>query len=150
MSDSVSELPADFVFLNMMSKVISHYVASQTLAPQELPLLIQEVYGCLRRLADAEPAISSAPPPPTPAVPIRKSVTPNYIVCLEDGLTFRMMKRHLWSVYKMTPDDYREKWKLPPDYPMVAPAYSARRSDLAKTFKLGTTNRGKGKRTPRS
>ncbi len=101
----------------------------------EVPALIQSVYGSLAKLATG--ATEPEAPPPEPAVPIRQSVFPDYIVCLEDGKKLKMLKRHLRTAYDMTPQEYRAKWDLPQNYPMVAPTYAERRSTLAKTNGLG-------------
>ncbi|WP_437365265.1 MucR family transcriptional regulator [Inquilinus limosus] len=117
-------------------QIVSAHVAHNNVAQGDLPALIAQVYGALSGLGKAaEPA---APARPEPAVPIRKSVTPDYIVCLEDGKKLKMLKRHLSSAYNMTPDQYRERWGLPADYPMVAPGYAEQRSKLAKAIGLGT------------
>ena len=107
----------------------------------DLPQLIQDVYKTLAVVGNA-----SAPPErPQPAVPIKKSVNPDFIVCLEDGKKLKMLKRHLKTAYNMTPEEYRERWGLTPDYPMVAPNYAKHRSNLAKKIGLGT--KPKGRRT---
>ena len=117
-------------------QIVSAHVANNNVAQTDLPTLIAQVYGALSGLGKAaEPA---GPARPDPAVPIRKSVTPDYIVCLEDGKKLKMLKRHLASAYNMTPDQYRERWGLPADYPMVSPGYAQQRSNLAKAIGLGT------------
>jgi predicted transcriptional regulator len=103
-------------------------------AAHDLPSLIQRVYAALTNLEQKAPVVEK----PQPFVPPRKSVFPDYIICLEDGKKLKMLKRHLWSAYNLTPDQYREKWSLGPDYPMVAPNYANRRSALAKEIGLGT------------
>jgi predicted transcriptional regulator len=105
-----------------------------------LPELIGQVYAALAGLAGGE---GSAPQRPDPVVSIKKSVTPDYIICLEDGKKLKMLKRHLHTSYKLTPDAYRERWGLPPDYPMVAPNYALQRRELAKKIGLGTARRRK-------
>ena len=112
--------------------IVSAYVSNNSLRAADLPDLIDSVHTAIRQLA-----VSHAPVPDTPAVPIKKSVTKDYIVCLEDGKKFKSLRRHLSSSYNMTPDEYRSKWNLPSDYPMVAPSYSATRSQLAKNSGLG-------------
>ena len=99
----------------------------------DIPGVISTVFGLLLRLVQPEPQEE----PLRPAVPIRRSVTAEYIVCLEDGRKLKMLKRHLRTTYDMTPDEYRTKWNLPPDYPMVAPSYAGKRSELAKSSGLG-------------
>ena len=120
--------------LKLTAKIVSAHVGSRHQTPIiSLPGLIQSVYHTLATVGSAEPA----PAIQTPAVPIRKSVFPDYIVCLEDGKKLKMLKRHLQSSYGMTPDEYRAKWGLPSDYPMVAPSYASMRSGLAKKLGLG-------------
>lgn len=120
--------------LDLTAKIVSAHVSKNPVAIDALPGLIQAVYRSLSTAGDAEP-----PPTPThtPAVPIKKSVFPDYIVCLEDGKKLKMLKRHLQTSYGMSPDAYRTKWGLPRDYPMVAPNYAATRSGLAKQIGLG-------------
>jgi len=117
-------------------QIVSAHVTNNNVAQSDLPALISQVYGALSGLGKA--AEAAAPSRPEPAVSIRKSVTPDYIVCLEDGKKLKMLKRHLSSAYNMTPDQYRERWGLSADYPMVAPGYAQQRSDLAKAIGLGT------------
>ena len=117
--------------LESVSKIVSAYVSKNSLPSGELSQLIRTVHEALE---NTDPAASS---PPEPAVPIKKSVTPDYVICLEDGKKLKMLKRHLRNAYDMSPDEYREKWGLPSEYPMVAPEYAARRSELAKKIGLG-------------
>ena len=117
-------------------QIVSAHVGHNNVAQGDLPALIAQVYGALSGLGQA--AEPEAPARPEPAVSIRKSITPDYIVCLEDGKKLKMLKRHLASAYNMTPDQYRERWGLPLDYPMVAPGYAEQRSKLAKQIGLGT------------
>ncbi|MFV3131039.1 MucR family transcriptional regulator [Niveispirillum sp. KHB5.9] len=121
--------------LRMTAEIVSAYVGQNTLATQQLPDVINAVYATLTGLQGAPVEVSAEPA--RPAVPIKKSVTPEYIVCLEDGKKLKMLKRHLRSTYDMSPDEYRAKWGLPPDYPMVAPNYAAQRSEFAKKIGLG-------------
>ena len=139
MAESAAPKPAEDELLRMTADVVSAYVSNNTLATGQLADVIQAVYNSLRGLEGqvAEPA----PEPLKPAVPIRKSVTPEYLICLEDGKKLKMLKRHLRSTYNLTPDEYRTKWGLPPDYPMVAPNYAAARSQLAKQMGLGQQRR---------
>ena len=117
--------------LKFVSKIVSAYVSKNSLPSGELPDLIMTVREALERPDRA--ALS----PPEPAVPIKRSVKPEYVVCLEDGMKLKMLKRHLRTAYSMSPDEYRQKWGLASDYPMVAPKYAARRSELAKKIGLG-------------
>ncbi len=117
--------------LEMVSKIVSAYVSNNNLPPGELPHLIKTAHEALKSLSQV------ASSPPEPAVSIKQSVKPEYIVCLDDGKKLKMLKRHLRTAYDMSPDEYRQKWRLPSDYPMVAPKYSARRSELAKKIGLG-------------
>ncbi len=122
--------------LELAAQIVSAHVSNNTVEAAALPALIQEVYKALNGLKGG-PIETATPEKPTPAVPIKKSVYPDYIICLEDGKKLKMLKRHLQSSYNMTPDQYRERWGLPRDYPMVAPSYAERRSDLAKEIGLG-------------
>ena len=126
--------------LRMTADVVAAYVSNNTLPTGQLPDVIASIYGCLRGL-DQKPNEAKIEAL-RPAVPIRKSITPDYLVCLEDGKKLKMLKRHLRSTYKMTPDQYRAKWGLPSDYPMVAPNYAEQRSAFAKKIGLG---RGAGR-----
>jgi predicted transcriptional regulator len=119
----------------LTARIVSAHVSNNSVAASDMPGLIEQVYGALKGLGTpVEPVIAR----PEPAVPIRKSVTPDYIVCLEDGKKLKMLKRHLATAYNMTPEQYRERWGLPADYPMVAPRYAQQRSSLAKAIGLGT------------
>lgn len=122
--------------VDLTAEIVSAYVSNNPVGAAELPMLIGDVHAALAR------ASSGAEPPERddmkPAVAIKKSVTPDYIICLEDGKKFKSLKRHLRTHYKLTPDEYRAKWGLPHDYPMVAPNYAAARSQLAKKMGLGT------------
>ena len=125
--------------LEETTSIVAAYLGNNHVATSEIPTLIRTIHEALTRLGQlAEPEVGAKP---TPAVPIRKSVTPDYIVCLEDGKKLKMLKRHLRSTYDMTPKEYRAKWGLPADYPMVAPSYAARRSQFAKEIGLGRTRR---------
>lgn len=118
------------------ASIVAAYVAKNTLPPNELPALIADTHAALLRLS-GRPAVAEREEP-KPKVAVRKSVTPDYIVCLEDGKKFKSLKRHLRTHYGLSPEAYREKWGLPPDYPMVAPNYAVTRSKLAKKMGLGT------------
>ncbi len=120
--------------LALTSEIVSSHVANNPVAMGDLPNLIESVYGKLNDLsAGADEQVEEL----VPAVPIKKSVTNEYIVCLEDGRKLKMLKRHLKTAYDMTPEEYRAKWGLPSDYPMVAPAYAQKRQELAKKIGLG-------------
>lgn len=125
--------------MELMADIVSAYVSNNTIAPGELTQLMSDVHFALLRVAGM-PAegLSEAP---KPAIAVKKSVTPEYIVCLEDGKKFKSLKRHLRTQYNMSPEDYREKWGLPADYPMVAPNYAQARSQLAKKMGLGQQRR---------
>ncbi|MBN8608199.1 MAG: MucR family transcriptional regulator [Caulobacterales bacterium] len=121
--------------LRMTTDIVASFVSNNKISSDELSDLIRTVHKTLASISGGEP---SAPAErPKPAVPINKSVQHDHIVCLEDGKKLKMLKRYLRSTYNMTPDDYRRRWGLPPDYPMVAPAYAARRSEFAKSIGLG-------------
>jgi len=126
-------------YIQLTANIVSAYVSNNTVASAEIPNLIGQVYSALLRVTNGQ----VAPPtePPKPAVPVKRSITPEHIVCLEDGKKFKSLKRHLRTQYDMTPEQYREKWGLAPDYPMVAPNYAAARSRLAKQMGLGQQRR---------
>jgi predicted transcriptional regulator len=121
--------------LRMVTDVIASYVKKNHVATNELPDIITAVYSALSRQGGEVPAEEARL---EPAVPVKRSVTPDYIVCLEDGKKLKMLKRHLATAYGLTPDEYRARWNLPPNYPMVAPNYAAQRSLLAKQIGLGS------------
>lgn len=122
--------------MELTASVVSAYVANNTVPAADLPVLIGQVHAALKGTSE-NTAQQPAPEPLKPAVPIKKSVTPDYIISLEDGKKFKSLKRHLATHHGMTPEEYRAKWNLPADYPMVAPNYAAARSALAKTMGLG-------------
>ena len=124
--------------LELTTEIVSSHVTNNSVAVQDLPDLIRQVYNALSAI-DQAPASQSDRP--QAAVSIKKSVTPDYIICLEDGRKLKMLKRHLKTAYDMTPEDYRKRWGLPADYPMVAPNYARQRSTLAKKIGLGTKPR---------
>lgn len=132
MSDSSTE---NINLVELTVDIVSAYVGNNTIIASELPALIDDVSVALGKAAAkaAQPLKEEL----TPAVPIKKSVTPDYIICLEDGKQFKSLKRHLRTYYNLSPEEYREKWGLPHDYPMVAPNYAATRSALAKKIGLG-------------
>jgi predicted transcriptional regulator len=128
--------------LALTTEIVAAHVSNNTVAVNDLPQLINQIYNSLANIGTA-PASPAARP--QPAVTIKKSVQPDYIVCLEDGKKLKMLKRHLKTAYNMTPESYRERWGLPSDYPMVAPNYARQRSRLAKEIGLGTrARRGRG------
>jgi predicted transcriptional regulator len=125
--------------LGLTSEIVAAHVSNNTVSLSDLPGLIEQVYKTLAAVGGAgENGHSDRL---TPAVPIKKSITPDFIVCLEDGKKLKMLKRHLKTAYNMTPEEYRERWGLSPDYPMVAPNYAKQRSRLAKQIGLGTRSR---------
>jgi len=128
--------------LGLTAQIVSAHVSNNSVSPDALPSLIQEVYKTLAGVGK-EPA---EPERPQPAVPVKRSVFPDHIVCLEDGKKLKMLKRHLKTAYNMTPEQYRDRWGLGSDYPMVAPNYAKHRSSLAKKIGLGTKPRIGGRR----
>jgi predicted transcriptional regulator len=126
--------------VEMTAEIVSAYVTNSSVAAADLPGLIQQVHRALSEVATGAQAEAPAQPL-APAVPVKKSITPDYLVCLEDGRRFKSLKRHLRTKYDMSPDQYRTKWGLPKDYPMVAPNYAAARSALAKEMGLGQGGR---------
>jgi predicted transcriptional regulator len=129
-------------YIELCADIVSAYVSNNSVPAADLPSLLNSVYAALMKTAQGQQEEPKAEL--TPAVSVRKSVTPDYIICLEDGKKFKSLKRHLRSTYDMTPEQYRTKWNLPADYPMVAPNYAKARSELAKTMGLGQ-QRKKGK-----
>ena len=120
-------------------EIVSSYVSNNSMPAAELPNLVNSVYASLKKI-NGEPE-EPAKQPPAPAVPVRKSIADDHIICLEDGKSFKSLKRHLQTVHGMSPDQYRERWSLGRDYPMVAPAYAQARSALAKGMGLGASRR---------
>jgi predicted transcriptional regulator len=133
--EEVSDRPASDV-LNMTTAIVAAYVSNHTVETGDLGQMIRQVHATLEALIGQRPAASA--PDLKPAVTIKRSITPDYLICLEDGKKFKSLKRHLRSQYNLSPEDYREKWGLPLDYPMVAPNYAEARSKLAKKMGLGT------------
>ena len=142
MAEEVSKIEQDDV-LQMAVDIVSAYVANNTVPATQVPDVINTVYKSLTTLNRSGNVTAETA---KPAISVRRSVTPEFIVCLEDGRRFKMLKRHLRAAYDMSPEEYRVKWGLPADYPMVAPNYSAQRSTFAKKIGLG---RKKGKKRPR-
>ena len=141
MSDETENPGSNDALLRMTADVVTAYVGNNTVAPTDLADVIRTVHASLRQAQASETAVSAAP---KPAVPVKKSITPDYLICLEDGRELKMLKRHLRTTYNMTPDEYRAKWGLEPDYPMVAPNYARRRSEFAKQIGLGQKRRRAG------
>jgi len=135
MAETVVPKIAKEELLRMTTDVVAAYVSNNTLPTAQLAEVINAVYSSLKSLEGQVAQVQ--PEPLKPAIPIRKSVTPEFLICLEDGKKLKMLKRHLRSTYNMTPDEYRSKWGLAPDYPMVAPNYAERRSEFAKKIGLG-------------
>jgi predicted transcriptional regulator len=126
-------------YIEMTAKIVSAYVGNNPVPSAEIANLITQVHAALKRISGGQPLTTAEPL--KPAVSVKRSISSDYIVCLEDGKKFKSLKRHLRTQYNMTPEQYREKWALPPDYPMVAPNYAAARSQLAKQMGLGQQRR---------
>lgn len=129
--------------IELAADIVSAYVSNNSVPAADLPALISEVYNALLRVGSS--VVAAPAEPPKPAIAVKKSVTTDYIICLEDGKKFKSLKRHLRTQYGLSPEEYREKWGLPPDYPMVAPNYAKARSNLAKQMGLGQQRRRRGK-----
>jgi predicted transcriptional regulator len=127
-------------YIELASDIVSAYVSNNTVVAADLPALIADVHQALKKAAGVEGEAQQEQA--KPAVPVKRSITPDYIICLEDGKKFKSLKRHLRTHYNLSPEEYREKWRLPPDYPMVAPNYAKARSDLAKKMGLGQRRGG--------
>jgi len=127
--------------IDLTAEIVSSYVGNNTVSTADLPNLISEVHSALHKTVTASQ--EPEPEPLKPAVPVKKSVTPDFIICLEDGKKFKSLKRHIRTHYGLTPEEYREKWGLDADYPMVAPSYAEARSKLAKQMGLGQQRKGK-------
>lgn len=125
--------------LEMTADIVSAYVGNNSVEAATLPQLIQNIHTALSQISSGP--VEPEPTPQEPAVPVRKSITPDYLICLEDGRKFKSLKRHLRTKYDMSPEEYRAKWGLPKDYPMVAPNYARARSELAKQMGLGQGGR---------
>ena len=130
-------------YIELAADIVSAYVSKNPVPANELSGLIQEVHSALLRVGSGAAATSTplSSEAPRPAIPVKKSLSNDYIICLEDGKKFKSLKRHLRTQYNMSPEEYREKWGLPADYPMVAPAYAKARSNLAKQMGLGQQRR---------
>ena len=134
MSDHNSEISDQNIIISLAAEIVTAYVSNNTVSSQELPSMLKSVYSTLNELGVGFGKPGSIL---KPAVPIKKSFTDDYIICLEDGKKLKMLKRYLRSQYDMTPEEYRAKWGLSADYPMVAPSYAAKRSEFAKKIGLG-------------
>ncbi len=143
MSEETREVLPSAEILRMTSNVVAAYLHNNPLPSAELPNVIQTIHGSLKAMNNGGETQSA---PQKPAVSVRRSVTPDYIVCLEDGKKLKMLKRHLRTTYGLTPDEYRAKWGLPADYPMVAPNYAKQRSAFAKKIGLGHASKSRGKK----
>ncbi len=139
----MSDTPASGSFIELTADIVSAYVSNNTVSAAEIPALINQVHGALARVSGGQSDASAEPL--KPAVLVKKSITPEYLICLDDGKKFKSLKRHLRTQYNMTPEQYRDKWNLGADYPMVAPNYAAARSQLAKQMGLGQQRRRRTK-----
>ena len=135
--------PAGKSVIELTASIVAAYVGNNPIPAAEVPALIGQIHAALLRVAGGKVEIAAEPA--KPAVSVKKSMTADYLVCLEDGKRFKSLKRHLRTQYSMTPEQYREKWSLPADYPMVAPNYAVARSQLAKKMGLGQQRRRRGK-----
>jgi predicted transcriptional regulator len=126
-------------FVELAADIVSAYVSNNSVPSADLPMLLNTIYTALTQTAQGQSREPQAER--VPAVPVKKSVTPDYLICLDDGKKFKSLKRHLRTTYDLSPDQYRAKWGLPSDYPMVAPNYAKTRSELAKTMGLGQQRR---------
>jgi predicted transcriptional regulator len=135
----MAENSGESSYIELTAQIVSAYVGNNTVPSAEIANLIGQVHAALRRVSGGQ--MTAPAEPAKPAVPVKRSINSDYIVCLEDGKKFKSLKRHLRTQYNMTPEQYREKWGLPADYPMVAPNYAAARSQLAKQMGLGQQRR---------
>jgi predicted transcriptional regulator len=126
-------------YIELAADIVSAYVSNNSVSANELPSLIGDIHNALLRVSSG--VLETSSEALKPAISVKKSITPDYIICLEDGKKFKSLKRHLRTQYNMSPEDYREKWGLPSDYPMVAPNYAQARSQLAKQMGLGQQRR---------
>jgi predicted transcriptional regulator len=138
----MNDVPVTAKFIELTANIVSAYVSNNTVPATDIPTLISQVHSALARVSVGGGVAAETL---KPAVSVKKSITPEHIVCLEDGKKFKSLKRHLRSQYNMTPEQYRDKWNLPADYPMVAPNYAAARSQLAKQMGLGQQRRRRAK-----
>jgi predicted transcriptional regulator len=136
----MADQPVSMDVLGLTAQIVAAHVSHNAVPADQVPSLIQEIYRTLSSIGREVPVVLEKP---APAVPVKKSIFPDYLVCLEDGKKLKMLKRHLSTAYDMSPEQYREKWGLAADYPMVAPNYASHRSSLAKQIGLGTKPRGR-------
>ncbi len=141
----MSDKPSVYELMELTTEIVAAHAGNNSVAIGDLPQLIQDVYKTLLAVGTA-PAV---PERPRPAVSVKKSIFPDYLVCLEDGKKLKMLKRHLKTSFNITPEEYRERWGLSPDYPMVAPNYAKHRSNLAKKIGLGTKPRKRRRKSSR-
>ena len=139
-SERECKMAGERTTIELAAEITAAFVSNNSVRPADLPTLIGDIHGALQRVSSGAAAVVE-PEKQTPAVPIKKSVGDDYIICLEDGRKFKSLKRHLRTAYNLTPDQYRAKWGLPHDYPMVAPAYAMARSALAHQMGLGQKRR---------
>jgi len=139
----MSDTTADTNQIELTAEIVSAYVSNNTVPASEIASLISRVHAALARVSGKSGDVTAEPL--KPAVSVKKSITPEFIICLEDGKKFKSLKRHLRTQFNMTPEQYREKWQLGADYPMVAPSYAAARSQLAKQMGLGQQRRRRSK-----
>ncbi len=144
----MADTPVSLDMLGLTAQIVSAHVSNNAVETAQLPGLIHDVFRTLSGIGQDGPpvAVAAAPERRQPAVPVKKSIFADYIICLEDGKKLKMLKRHLKTAYNLTPDQYRERWGLAGDYPMVAPSYASHRSSLAKKIGLGTKPRGAPRR----
>ena len=140
----MSENMASSNFIELTAEIVSAYVGNNSVPSAEIANLISQVHAALKRVSGGQMVATAEPL--KPAVPVKRSINSDYIICLEDGKKLKMLKRYLRSNYNMTPEEYRAKWGLPADYPMVAPNYAAQRSEFAKKIGLGRTASSTGRR----
>ncbi len=148
-SSEAEQVPAAVVFgpdaIAHTASIVGSFLGNHMVSAKEVPGLIQAVHGAVLEISGGKGAVASSTEP-KPAVPIKKSVTDEYIICLEDGKKLTMLRRYLMTHFQMTPEQYRKKWDLPHDYPMVAPAYARKRSAFAKELGLGRIPTGRGRK----
>jgi len=139
----MTERSESLALTSFVTEIVAAYISNNSMQPAEIPTFVQLVHRSLGALSSGQSFLLSGRS--EPAVPIEDSIHPDYIVCLEDGRKLKMLKRHLKTAYNMTPEQYRERWKLPANYPMVAPNYAKRRRSIAKSIGLGTHRKGQKK-----